>query len=130
MVAHIDLVSRLAKKSCISVFRRFTAKRGLPRRILSVIEKNLSGTRNYFFKVYEIPRLKCSDKSIATIVAQGDIQWQTIPPRSLDFEQLWEAAVECVKHQLGGVFGLQGLSSELLNNVIFHIEGISQYQPS
>ena len=126
---HRELVSSLTKEDCIFALKRFAARRGTPKKILSDNGKNFIGARNELLQVRALLNSDKKEKSLVQFVNENGIEWVTIPPRSPHFGGLWEAAVKSMKRHLRRVVGLQVLRYEKLLTTLTQFEAILNSRP-
>ena len=76
---HLELVSSLTKEDCILALKRFTSRRGAPKKIITDNGSNFSGARNVFLRIQSL-----LNKGKQHLTGQGT-EWVTIPPRAPHF---------------------------------------------
>ena len=127
---HLELVTSLTKEDCIMALKRFTARRGAPRKIITDNGTNFIGARNELMKIQSIFDKKSPDgKQLLHHLASQGTDWTTIPPRAPHFGGIWEAAVKSMKRHLKRVVGIQVLKYEELLTVLQQIEAILNSRP-
>lgn len=123
---HIEVVSDLSTQAFLAAFNRFAARRGLPANIHSDNGTNFVGAdrelRNIFKKMI-------ANEMISKNLADRQIQWHFIPPRSPHFGGLWEAGVKSLKHHLNRTVGNALLTFEELYTVLTQIEACLNSRP-
>ncbi|GFW54454.1 uncharacterized protein TNCV_1608181 [Trichonephila clavipes] len=62
-------------------------------------------------------------------VSNNNISWKFIPPRSLNFEGLWESCVKSAKYDLRHVVGNARLTYDELSTVLAQIEAVLNSRP-
>ncbi|XP_072400933.1 uncharacterized protein [Diabrotica undecimpunctata] len=121
---HLELVSDLTTECFIASLRRFTAQRGICRKLFPDHGTNFMGAKNELRKFFEIN----SDK-IQTRLSQESIDWRFIPPNSPHFGGLWEAGVKSVKHHLRRSIGENILTFEEFSTLLTQIESCLNSRP-
>ncbi|XP_018403335.1 PREDICTED: uncharacterized protein LOC108780199 [Cyphomyrmex costatus] len=121
---HLELVSSLTMEAFMAVFRRFCARRGTCMHIYSDNGTNFVGASNELKETYEF--LRKEKDQIASQLAVQEIQWHFIPPRSLHFGGLWEAAARVQK-----VIAMKELlfTFEEYYTLLVEIEGVLNSRP-
>ena len=119
---HLEMVSSLNKQDCIMALKRFVARRGKPKKMISDNGSNFIGARNDLMKIQAILGKSNRSKSLK-------IEWVTIPPRAPHFGGVWEAGVKSMKRHLRRVVGVQRLNYEELLTFINQIEAILNSRP-
>ena len=126
---HFEMVSSLNKQDCIMALKRFVARRGKPKKIISDNGSNFIGARNDLMKIQAILGKSNQSESLRMYLSQQGIEWVTIPPRAPHFGGVWEAGVKSMKRHLRRVVGVQRLNYEELLTFINQIEAILNSRP-
>ena len=126
---HLEMVSSLNKQDCIMALKRFVARRGKPKKIISDNGSNFNGARNDLMKIQAILGKSNQSESLRMYLSQQGIEWVTIPPRAPHFGGVWEAGVKSMKRHLRRVVGVQRLNYEELLTFINQIEAILNSRP-
>jgi len=108
-------------------FKRFCARRETCLHIYSDNGTNLVGAANELREVYEF--LKKEERSISTELDARNIQWHFIPPRSLHFGGLWEAAVKSAKRHIQITMKNLLYTFEEYYTLLVEIEGVLNSRP-
>lgn len=95
---HLEVISDLTTSSFLACLKRFTSRRGLPKKIYSDNGTTFMGASNEL-KALGI-FLNNHHASIANATTYDNIKWVFIPPYTPNFGGLWEAAVKSAKHHL------------------------------
>lgn len=124
---HCELVSNLANAAFIAVFKRMISRR---RKISNLYSDN--GTNfvdsNRELKVLD-QQHKADYNEIVNAFAQDGFNWHFIPPNSIHFGGLWQAAVKSVKGHLKKIAGQPSLTFEELYISLTMIETILKSRP-
>ena len=117
---HIEVVSDLTTEAFMSVYSRFTARRGLCSVLYSDNGTTFKGADS------ELRRLFCQTSSFSQgvfpqLAARGT-EWRFISPRAPHFGGLWEAAVRSFKHHLRRVVGSATFNFEEFSTIATKIE--------
>jgi len=80
--------------------RRFIARRGKPRTILTDNGSNFLGTANELHNIYKMFQSTSEMATIKDYLAAEGCEWSSIPFQAPQFGGLWEAVVMSMKHQL------------------------------
>ncbi|XP_018403065.1 PREDICTED: uncharacterized protein LOC108779991 [Cyphomyrmex costatus] len=124
---HLELVSELTTEAFLAALRRFVARRGICKQILSDNGTNYVGAERHLREVYEF--LQKEQDTITRYLTQQRIQWQFMPPRAPNFGGLWEAAVKVVKKHFYAVTQKQLLTFEEFYSILTEIEAIMNSRP-
>jgi hypothetical protein len=111
---HLELSSDMTAAACLAAIKRFVARRGLPRQILSDNGSNFVGVRNELMKNHS---------------RQLPVNWKLIPPASPHFGGIWEAGVKSTKHHLRRIMGTNVLTYEEFNTLLCQIEQVLNSRP-
>ncbi|XP_039311325.1 uncharacterized protein LOC120359084 [Solenopsis invicta] len=124
---HLESVSDLSASAFIAAFRRFTARRGRCRLLLSDNATNFRGAdaelRARFRAASEFY------KEAGEVLANDGTEWRFIPPQAPHFGGLWEAGVRSVKHHLRRVIGDHALTYEETATLLCQIEACLNSRP-
>lgn len=117
---HLEIVSRLTTASFLDALKRFIARYGVPKVIMSDNGRTFTGAKNH---------LSLTELLITSFAVEENISWQFIPPRTPYLGDIWEAAVKAAKYNLVFVVWGQVLSFKEYNTVFCQIEGILNLRP-
>ena len=119
---HLELVESLHAESFLCCFRRFAARRGLPRLIVSDNAKTFKYCSKEIYKIVRSPVVQ------EYFVKKG-IEWRFIPELSPWFGSYWERLVGSVKRCLRRVIGQSKLSYDEMQTVLVEAEGVVNSRP-
>ena len=119
---HLELTESLDTESFLRAFRRFTARRGLPKLILS---DNAKTFKSASIEIRKIVR----SKAVLNYLANRNIEWRFIPERAAWFGSIYERMVGSVKKCLRKVIGRSILRYDELNTLLIEVEGIVNSRP-
>ncbi|XP_006822499.1 uncharacterized protein LOC102805742 [Saccoglossus kowalevskii] len=119
---HLELVPDLSTKSFLDAFRRFAARRSLPKKMIS------DNASTYLSAANEIKRLLDSPE-IQTYLTNRRVQWSFIPKRAPWFGGFWERLIGLTKTAIKKVLGRSFVTSDELNTIITEIESTLNDRP-
>ena len=82
---YLELASDLSKEACLSAFRRFTSRRGLPTVRYSDNGTNFIGARNELMERQRSLARQVGQDDLENYCANKGISWVTIPTRAPHF---------------------------------------------
>ncbi|XP_072392178.1 uncharacterized protein [Diabrotica undecimpunctata] len=126
---HLELVSELSSNAFLATFKRFISRRGNPHTIYSDNGTNFVGANNQLKELNNFFRSNSEFNKIRAYLAQTEIQWKFIPPRSPHWGGLWESAVKSTKFHLVRLMSNSVLTFEELYTVLTQIEAILNSRP-
>ncbi|XP_034935131.1 uncharacterized protein [Chelonus insularis] len=124
---HLEMVSELTTEAFLAALDRFTARRGLCRKMHSDNGTNFVGASRHLSEVFEF--LKKTEPEITEALRNRKIEWKFNPPRSPHFGGLWEAAVKLVKRHFYTVTQGRFLTFEEYCIVLANIEAVLNSRP-
>ncbi|CAK1597480.1 unnamed protein product [Parnassius mnemosyne] len=124
---HIELVTGLETHSFLSAFRRFIARRGKPRVVVSDNGTTFRGADRELRKLYDF--LNTSSNELTTSCTEQGIVWKFVPSYSPHMNGLAEGAVKSCKYHLKRVLKQSLLTYEGFSTVLIQIEGIFNSRP-
>ena len=119
---HLELVESLSTESFIKAFRKFTARRGLPVKILSDNAKTFKTASEEVRKLFHCPKLH-------SFLTHKGVEWIFIPEKSPWEGGIWERLVRSVKRCLVKVIGRAMVSFMELGTILVEVEGVVNSRP-
>lgn len=126
---HLELVRDLTTDAFINTLKRFMARRGKPHNIYSDNATNFVGSNKELHELRDVFLKDENTNYIIAKLADDNINWHFIPPRSPHFGGIWEAAVKSTKHHLRRIVGTASLSYEEMYTFLVQIEAILNSRP-
>ena len=122
---HLELVTSLDTDGFLMALRRFIARRGRPKLIMSDNGTNLvAGERELRDCIRE-----WNQDQIVNELCQRQIEWRFNPPTASHMGGVWERLVASVKRALRVVLGVQCLSEDVLQTVLVEVEFMLNGRP-
>ena len=122
---HLEVVTSLDTDGFLMALRRFIARRGRPKLILSDNGTNLvAGGRELRTCIRE-----WNQAQIVNELSQKQIEWQFNPPTASHMGGVWERLVASVKRALRVVLGTQCLAEDVLHTVLVEVEFMLNSRP-
>ena len=119
---HLEIVSDLSVETFLQALRRYTARRSLPRVMLSV------NASTYEVAANELEKLINSDKMSESLCTMG-IKWQFIPKRDPWYGGFWERLIGLTKTALRKILGRALVTLPILQTLIVEIEAVLNDRP-
>ncbi|GBO37523.1 hypothetical protein AVEN_259042-1 [Araneus ventricosus] len=124
---HLELVSDLSSEALIAALKRFMARRGKCRKILSANATNFVGTKNEINRLFKL--MEQQDALFQNFLSEEEITWSHIPPKAPHHGGLWEASVKSFKFYFKRVVSNTCLTYEEFLTILFQIEGLLNSRP-
>lgn len=115
---HLEVADSLDTSSCISALRRFLARRGQCKKILSDNGTNLVGANRELKSAIE----NWNINQIHDSMLQQNIDWQFNPPAASHFGGIWERMIRSVRQVLSGILRAQVVNDETLRTVLCEVK--------
>ena len=122
---HLELVSSLDTDSAILAIRRFAARRGYPRRIVSDNGTNFKGAQRELKEALDT----FEQDNIRDFCSMAGVEWQFNPPAAPHMGGVWERLVRSVKTALYAILNSQAPREETLRTVFCEVEYIINNRP-
>ena len=119
---HLELVESLDVDTFFKAFRRFSARRGLPRRILSDNAKTFQAASK------EVKKILLSKVVRAQLAGKG-VVWQFIAQRAAFWGGVWERMVRSVKRCLRKIIGRASLTFDEISTNLVEVESVINSRP-
>ncbi|XP_024875376.1 uncharacterized protein LOC112456846, partial [Temnothorax curvispinosus] len=124
---HLEAVSDLSSASFLAAFKRFTARRGHCRLLISDNGTNFRGAAKELRAMFKAT--SSFYHASAADLANHGTEWSFIPPGAPHFGGLWEAGVKSVKYHLRSVLGEHKLTFEEMATLLSQVEACLNSQP-
>ncbi|GBM42355.1 hypothetical protein AVEN_183601-1, partial [Araneus ventricosus] len=124
---HLELVSDLSSEALIAALKRFMARRGKCRKILSDNATNFVGTKNEINRLFKL--MEQQDALFQNFLSEEEITWSHIPPRAPHHGGLWEVGVKAFKFYFKRVVSNTCLTYEEFLTILIQIEGLLNSRP-
>ncbi|XP_036346189.1 uncharacterized protein LOC118755464 [Rhagoletis pomonella] len=122
---HLELVADMTVNSCIEALRRFIARRGTPKIIISDNARTFKRADLELRKLEELVK----KKEVLQLAAHKGITWRYIPERAAWWGGFWERLVRSVKNALKASIGRAVLTSEELRTLLTEVESVVNARP-
>ncbi|GBN29577.1 hypothetical protein AVEN_119816-1 [Araneus ventricosus] len=124
---HLELVSDLSSEALIAALKRFMARRGKCRKILSDNATNFVGTKNEINRLFKL--MEQQDALFQNFLSEEEITWSHIPPRAPHYGGLWEVGVKSFKFYFKRVVSNTCLTYEEFLTILIQIEELLNSRP-
>ena len=119
---HLEVVTDLSEKTFLQAFRRFAARRSLPRLIMSDNASTYMSASKELEKLFQSPTLKA-------ILMKKGTTWRFIPKRAPWYGGFWERLIGMVKVSLKKVLGRAFITLTALQTIIVEVEATLNDRP-
>lgn len=125
---HLELVTSLSSEAFLAAFRRFTARRGHCKKLLSDCGTNFIGASKGLKELF----VKCNlnlPVEIADLLARDGTDWQFNPAGAPHMGGLWEANIKSTKFHINRVLNDVKLTYEEYSTLLCQIESCLNSRP-
>lgn len=122
---HLELAFGLSTEAFLDVFKRFAARRGMPREVWSDNGTNFVGTKTEFGRIMDEWGRRLPEDELAAF----GIAWHFITPAAPHQGGLWEAGVKAVKTHLRKIAGARLFSPFSMYTMLTQIEACLNSRP-
>ncbi|XP_064081914.1 uncharacterized protein LOC135198274 [Macrobrachium nipponense] len=119
---HLEVVKDLTSTAFLNSFRRFTARRSCPRRIVSDNATNFKTGSSLIQSLYD-------DTDIQSTLTRENCKWTFITPRAPHQGGFYERMVGSVKSALKKAIFKKRINSDELNTIVTEIERLINNRP-
>lgn len=126
---HFEVVSSLTTEAFLNAFKRFLARRGPVKSMLSDNGTNFVGAKNKLNEIYALLDSQDYKDSFSRELLENRIEWKFNPPGSPHFGGIFESNVKSFKTHFFRVVGNQLLTLEELLTLTVQIESILNSRP-
>ena len=119
---HLEIVTDMSVPTFILAFRRFAARKSLPKLMMSDNATTYLAAAEELKKLFESPELK-------EILHRQNVGWQFIPKRAAWFGGFWERLIGLTKASLKKVLGRASVNLVTLQTLVVEIEAILNDRP-
>ena len=119
---HLELLDSLETDSFLNAFRRFVARRGMPREVWSDNGTNFVGADRAMFRVKE--------DDIQKYALANNVSWHFLPPHASHMGGIWERLIRTVRKVLVGMMPHSTrVTDESLRTILCEAERIVNSRP-
>ena len=122
---HIEKADNLDTDSCINAIRRFQARRGQVKQIVSDNGTNLVGAEKELRKHID----KWNQSRIHESMLQRNIEWVFNPPSASHFGGIWERQIRTIRKVMVSILKEQTLTDESLQTLFCEVESVINNRP-
>ena len=112
---HLELVRDLSTECFMRAFRRFAARRSLPKKMISDNGSTYLSAAEEIKKLYESP-------TVRNFLANRRVEWEFIPKRAPWYGGFWERLIGLTKTSLKKVLGRTFVSHDEIVTILSEIE--------
>ena len=123
---HIEVCESLSVDNFIHAFRRFIARRGQPKFVISDNGTNFTAAEKDLRTSLQSLR---RDKVFADFAAQQDFSWTFSPPGAPHFGGVWERLIRSLKDSFYAVIGSRCLTNTTLSTLLCGTESFLNSRP-
>ena len=119
---HLEIVEDLTTTSFLNAFRRFSARRSLPSKVISDNATTYQTAATELRELFKSPDVK-------QYFANKRVEWSFIPKRAPWFGGFWERMIGLTKTNMKKVLGRAFVSLDELNTIVAEIESTLNDRP-
>ena len=119
---HLEVVTDLSEATFLQAFRRFAARRSLPRVVISDNASTYMSAAKELNELFQSPTLKSS------LMHKGTT-WKFIPKRAPWYGGFWEQLIGMVKMSIKKTLGLAFITLPVLQTTIAEVEAVLNDPP-
>ena len=119
---HLEIVTDLSEESFLLAFKRFTARRSVPKIMIS------DNATTFKAAAERITRSNRNNR-IQEKLADNGTEWKFIPNRAPWFGGYWERLIGLTKKSIKATLGKACVTTEMLNTIVIEIEGTLNHRP-
>ena len=122
---HLEKLDCLETNSFINAFRRFVARRGVPKKVFSDNGTNFVGGE----KEMRLSMQDISPDKVQEYAVRNNIDWHFNPPTAAHMGGVWERMVGAVKKVFKAILSNVQLTDEILETLFVEVESILNGRP-
>ncbi|XP_036346966.1 uncharacterized protein LOC118756302, partial [Rhagoletis pomonella] len=126
---HLEIAPDLSTAAFIATFKRFIARRGKCRVVVSDNATNFVGANRELRELLHSFTTEAHIERVEEFCRNEGIEWKFIPPRSPHFGGLWESAVKLAKYHLRRAIGNNVLTHDELHTIVCQAEAVVNSRP-
>jgi len=119
---HLEIVPDLTASSFLKCFKRFTARRGIPSKVVSDNGKTFKAAARYVRSLFDHPKLQC-------YTSNAGIEWSFNLEKAPWWGGIFERMIKSVKRCLRKTIGRARVTYDELITAITEVEGILNSRP-
>ncbi|XP_063537617.1 uncharacterized protein LOC134747015 isoform X2 [Cydia strobilella] len=124
---HLELITGLESANFLAALRRFIARRGKPKELVSDNSTTFHGASNELKDLQKY--LQDSSSELVSHCADEGIKWSFIPVYTPHMGSLWESSIKLTKYHLKRVLGLSLLTYEQFVSILYQVESMVNSRP-
>ena len=122
---HLESTDNLTTNNCITAIRRFIARRGTPKLLISDNATYFVGAR----KQLRSEPINFNETTLTETLQIHNVEWRLNPPAAPHFGRVWERLVSLIKRAFLLNFGSDRLSRDLFATIVAETEAILNSRP-
>lgn len=121
---HVELLNSMNVDAFLLGLRRFIARRGKPKEMLSDCSSNFRGAERELSEAFT-----SMEPDLQAQLATYQITFKFNPPGAPHFGEIWEREIRSLKNALQVAVGTQAVTEDVLYTVLVEVEGILNSKP-